>query len=92
LRLNGILVALYLEPAMTSEQPDYLSYLLRLWREDGKGSTDWRASLESALTGKRHVFPSLIELFAFLQRQTGMGCDANEDESATGQRSPTALA
>ena len=76
---------------MTSEQPDYLSYLLRLWREDGKGSTDWRASLESALTGKRYVFPSLMKLFAFLQRQTGMGCDTDEDESTTEQRSPEAL-
>jgi hypothetical protein len=76
---------------MSSEQPDYLSYLLRLWREDGEEPTNWRASLESALTHKRYVFPSLIELFAFLQRQTVAGCDANEDEGATRQRSPTAL-
>jgi hypothetical protein len=89
--LNGILVALYLEPTMTSEQPDYLSYLLRLWREDGEEPTNWRASLESALTGKRHVFPCLMELFAFLQRQTVAGCDANENESATEQRSPEIL-
>jgi hypothetical protein len=76
---------------MSSEQPEYLSYLLRLWREDGKESTDWRASLESALTGKRHVFPCLMELFAFLQRQTVAGCDANEDESTTGQPSAETL-
>jgi hypothetical protein len=76
---------------MTSEQPDYLSYLLRLWREDGKEPTNWRVSLESALTHKRYVFPSLMELFAFLQRQTVAGCDANEDENATGQRSPTTV-
>jgi hypothetical protein len=75
---------------MSSEQPDYLSYLLRLWREDGEEPTNWRASLESALTRKRHVFPSLMELFAFLQRQTVVRCDVSEDESATGQRSPTA--
>ena len=76
---------------MSNEQPNYLSYLLRLWRENGEEQNDWRASLESALTGKRHVFPSLVKLFAFLQRQTGMGCDADEDEGATEQRSPTAL-
>ena len=76
---------------MSSEQPDYLSYLLRLWREDGEEPTKWRASLESALTGKRQVFPCLMELFAFLQRQTVAGCDANKDESATGQRSPATL-
>ena len=42
---------------MSNEQPDYLSYLLRLWREDGEELSNWRASLESALTGERHVFP-----------------------------------
>jgi len=73
------------------ERPDYLAYQLRLWREDCKEPGNWRASLKSALTGKRYVFPSLMELFAFLQRQTIAGCDANEDESATGQRSPAAL-
>jgi hypothetical protein len=76
---------------MSSEQPDYLSYLLRLWREDDKGATNWRASLESALTGKRHVFPCLMELFAFLQRQAVAGRDANENDSAMEQRSPTHL-
>ncbi len=76
---------------MPSEQPDYLSYLLRLWREDGEEPSNWRVSLESALTHKRYVFPSLAKLFAFLQRQTGAGCDANEDEYATEQRSPEAL-
>ena len=76
---------------MSNDQPDYLSYLLRLWREDGKKASNWWASLESALTGKRYVFPCLIELFAFLQRQTVAGCDADEDEGATGQRPPGAL-
>jgi hypothetical protein len=76
---------------MTNEQPDYLSYLLRLWREDGEKPNNWWASLESALTGKRRVFPGLIELFAFLQRQTIAGCDAGEDEGAMGQRPPEAL-
>ena len=76
---------------MSSEQPDYLSYLLRLWREDGEGSTNWRASLESALTHERHVFPGLMELFAFLQRQTVAGHDANEDERSTRQPSAATL-
>jgi hypothetical protein len=76
---------------MTSEQPDYLSYLLRLWREDGEEPNNWRASLESALTHKRYVFPSLMELFAFLQRQALAGRDANEDDGTTEQRSPGAL-
>ena len=74
---------------MSNEQPDYLSYLLRLWREDSRGPTNWQASLESAITGERHVFPCLMGLFAFLERQTVARCDASEDDSATGQRSPT---
>ena len=76
---------------MTSEQPDYLSYLLRLWREDGEEPKNWRASLESALTGRRHVFPGLVELFAFVQQQTLVGCDIGEDKSVAGQRSPATL-
>jgi hypothetical protein len=62
-----------------------------LWREGGEGSTNWRASLESALTHERHVFPGLMELFAFLQQQTVAGQDAGEDEGATGQRSAATL-
>ena len=76
---------------MTSEQPDYLSYLLRLWREDGKGPTSWWASLESARTGKRHVFPCLQELFAFLQRQTVSRRDVSENEDAGEHRSSEVL-
>lgn len=41
------------------EQPGYVSYLLRLWREGGT----WRASLESTYTGELSVFASLDELF-----------------------------
>ena len=76
---------------MSSKQPDYLSYLLRLWRDDGNGPNNWRASLESALTGERHVFPSLMELYTFLERQTVTRCDADEDKRGMGAGSPQAL-
>ena len=61
------------------EQPDYMSYLLRLWRmpgddagdpHDGGGSV-WRASLDSSHTGERVGFASLEDLFGFLQTQAG---------------------
>ncbi len=55
---------------MVKEQPDYLSYLLRLWRERDEGKLAWRASLESAFTGKRYGFASLDNLFDFLRRLT----------------------
>lgn len=53
------------------EQPDYLSYLLRLWRvSDGGQAVIWRASLESPHAGERKVFTSLDDLFDFLREQT----------------------
>ena len=52
----------------TREQLDYLSYLLRLWRENGE-KTDWRASLESPHTGERWGFANLADLFTFLEKE-----------------------
>ena len=71
---------------MSNEQPNYLSYLLRLWRENGEERNDWQASLESALTRKRYAFSNLEKLFTFLQQQTGAEGDADEDERTMGQR------
>jgi hypothetical protein len=61
---------------MAREQPDYLSYLLRLWRVNNhgesaeEGTASWRASLESAHTGEKRIFASLDDLFEFLKKQT----------------------
>jgi hypothetical protein len=65
------------------EQPDYLSYLLRLWwvgdddgtqpgEADSPGLADgvWRASLESPQAGERKGFASLDDLFDFLREET----------------------
>jgi hypothetical protein len=49
----------------------YLSYMLRLWKEGGRGSPVWRASLESPLTGERRGFAGLVNLILFLEEQTG---------------------
>lgn len=57
---------------MSKEQPDYVSYLLRMWPANGEGKVAWRASLESPHTGERIGFASLDELFAFLRQQTGV--------------------
>lgn len=46
------------------------SYLLRLWRNEGTESTDWRASLEILGNGERIGFSSLEELFTYLMDQT----------------------
>jgi hypothetical protein len=61
------------------EQRDYLSYLLRLWRERGEERPVWRASLKSARTGEKVGFGSLEELCEFLGRQTGTTRSADKD-------------
>ena len=48
----------------------YLSYLVRLWREDRDGDTAWLASLESAETRERTYFASLDELVLYLRERT----------------------
>jgi len=63
---------------MTEERPDYLSYLLRMWRAQEKRREVWRASLQHVETGERVSFRSLDELFAFLRRQGGTMPDAEE--------------
>jgi hypothetical protein len=70
---------------------------MRLWRDDdeyelhqegeqvhsGPGRMVWRASLESALSGKRRSFASLDALFNFLRRETGLVCDGESDDEQT---------
>jgi hypothetical protein len=54
---------------MTEESGVYHAYLLRLWRVQYQGQTQWRASLESPHTGERQSFASLEQLFAFLSER-----------------------
>jgi hypothetical protein len=61
-------------PENTVPQPDYLSYLLRLWRMQGEAAA-WRCSVENPHTGERLGFGSLDELFAFLREQTSAMSD-----------------
>ncbi len=55
---------------MTTEQPRYLAYMLRLWQVGSGEEPIWRASLESPHTGERQGFAGLQALFAFLEEQT----------------------
>jgi hypothetical protein len=72
-----------LEEAARKERPDYLSYLLRLWRASGKEGAAWRASLHCPHTGERLGFASLEELFDFLREQTDTPLDSKEDEGGS---------
>lgn len=56
-----------------SEQRDYLSYLLRMWRVDVKERTIWRASLECPHTGEQLGFADLEALCRYLRVETQEG-------------------
>jgi hypothetical protein len=67
---------------MTENNADYVSYLLRVWRDSDTESI-WRVSLECAHTGERWGFAGLNELLTFLRAQT----DLPPDEIETRHRS-----
>jgi hypothetical protein len=58
-------------PKAIIRQRRYLSYLLRLWQETGGDEVLWRASLEGPKGGERVGFASLVELFSYLEHETG---------------------
>ncbi len=49
----------------------YIAYMLRLWRENSAGLSDWQASLEDPHSGKQIGFADLLSLFSYLKDQTG---------------------
>jgi hypothetical protein len=55
---------------VSNERPEYLSYLLRMWRVREEGGTRWRASLERPSNGERLAFTSLEAAFDFLRERT----------------------
>ena len=67
---------------MSERQTRYLSYLLRLWQDNGDDRPIWRASLQSSLREERQGFASLDELFAFLRRQIGTDGDTDNEYGA----------
>ena len=79
---------------MPQEQPDYLSYLLRLRRvsgQQGSGASSeqvaWRASLEDPHTGDLHNFASLEEAVDFLRAHMGLAEGIAADD-AGGRETP----
>ena len=72
-------------PKRKGNPRDYVSYLLRMWRDSANegaaplNEAPWRASLQSPGTGDRVGFASLDDLFAFLRRQAGLGPAAGDE-------------
>ncbi len=69
---------------MEREQPEYFSYLLRLWRADDERPA-WRAALKSSHTGEEVGFGSLDELFDYLRCEAGLepGGTSRDEEDWT---------
>ncbi len=68
---------------------EYLSYILRLWREVKPGS-NWLSSLQNPITGERMGFADMDELFEFLRKKTSQGDISQPDkdtEEVTDQNS-----
>jgi hypothetical protein len=61
-----------------NQERRYLSYLLRLWQENGGDPPLWRASLERPQHGERLGFASLVDLFDFLDKETESGSPGPE--------------
>jgi hypothetical protein len=58
--------------AHKDEEPDYRSYLLRLWCVEGDKGRVWRASLQSTQTRKQVGFAALEALFEYLRAETSV--------------------
>jgi hypothetical protein len=58
--------------AHKDEEPEYRSYLLRLWCVEGDKGRVWRASLQSTQTRKQVGFAALEALFEYLRAETSV--------------------
>ena len=74
---------------MTEEWPQYIAYLVRLWRASGSQSPVWRVSVEDPHSGARRGFADLASLFTFLAEQIDV--DAGGAEQVHSPDPPTRL-
>ena len=65
---------------MEPVQPDYRSYLLRLWRVSDDERPAWRAVLKSSRTGEEVGFGSLDALFQYLRSEASLEPRENEQQ------------
>ncbi len=68
----------------SSEKRDYVSYLLRLWR-DSREEGLWRASVEDPRTGERRGFADLEALFEHLRQSTGLAEETATEQGLKGE-------
>lgn len=56
--------------------PNYQSYLLRLWRDSA--DQPWRATLHSTASGEKFVFVGVDALFTFLAEQLALDAESRK--------------
>ena len=66
---------------MYTQQCNYLSFLLRLWRTNIDQQTVWRVSLQDSLSEEQLIFSGLDELFAFLRQLAVVAVNEARDEN-----------
>ena len=54
---------------MSMKLPNYLAYMLRMWRISDHSKEVWRASLESPGAGMRYNFTTIDDLIEFLRNE-----------------------
>jgi len=68
----------------------YVSFLIRLWREDDLDPTapaaEWKAQVEHIQSGRQWTFRTVEEMLAFLRRQVNATepCEGSAGTSAPG--------
>ena len=74
---SEFVVILYAPLCYTPRMGTYVSFLIRLWREDdpdpGAPAAGWKAQVEHIQSGQRWTFQTLEEMLAFLRRQVSTG-------------------
>jgi hypothetical protein len=71
------------------EEPEYRSYLLRLWCVEGDKGRVWRASLQSTQTRQQVGFADLETLFEYLRAQTSAKAAPDLGSRASARPRPT---
>jgi hypothetical protein len=64
---------------MLAKRPDRLSFLIRLWWEEGTWESGLRVIALDPHTGQRWGFADLEQLMAFLKKQVNEHSSANEE-------------
>ena len=70
---------------MHTNQRDYQSYLLRIWRVGAKDKRQWRLTLEDTLSGELRGFNDLEQLVEYLRLRNSLEQELTEGPKCPGE-------